>query len=89
MEIKKHYYSETFKQMKVGDTYVFDKDLMSGVTKEIIPISIRSHGILQVGEKLTECPLCCGFGYYTIGGSFGGGTIKQICNCGGNKNGKI
>lgn len=27
------------------------------------------------------CPICSGAGYYTMGGSFGGGTISVPCEC--------
>jgi hypothetical protein len=37
---------------------------------------------IQINEQAKkDCPLCHGFGSYTIGGSFGGPTQTIICSC--------
>lgn len=61
MIIKKHPYSETFKNMKVGDTYNFDKDLMSGsLTKEIKMSDVKINETVSENGLKVAIFVCCG-----------------------------
>jgi hypothetical protein len=71
----------TLTKIKMCDKYYSGRfeDTLTG--REIEYIWHKENPNKMLSDKKPTCPICMDTGYYTIGGSFGGATQIQKCDC--------